>query len=222
MSMHIKQVVCCDELSHLLQLTASMMCLCRIRLLRLPAKNCGYPAAIRYAVLASLSQHSMKQACELLAYSSSDPVLHVMRSLLHDTCNGVHRTIKDHLVHVSALHEDLCTVTPTPYLALGPQCPLMARKFAPETAAAVQRLLSDCKSRLRILTPEDCQKAMQRRLLSVQDSTQIWDPHEVSSRSGYDLPAIHHTFGSWDSLSAPNSMVFEVDDFVHLLADPGL
>ncbi|KAK9792478.1 hypothetical protein WJX73_003670 [Symbiochloris irregularis] len=70
----------------------------RVRLLRLPTNNCGYPAALR--------------------------------------------SIKGHLVDVNSLAEDVCTAMPEPYAPVGQQCPLLARKFAPETVEAGAQLLA--------------------------------------------------------------------------------
>jgi len=39
---------------------------------------------------------------------------------------------------------------------LGPQCPLFARKFAPETAGAITSLISECKNRLKIVHGNEC------------------------------------------------------------------
>ena len=51
-----------------------------------------------------------------------------------------------------------------PYAALGGHCPLMARKFLPDTSQAVLNLITDCKTRLRITVLEDCLDRAARRL----------------------------------------------------------
>ena len=44
-----------------------------------------------------------------------------------------------------------CRAPRAPYAAtLGPQCPLLARKFAPETAELVHDVITDCTARLNI------------------------------------------------------------------------
>lgn len=58
---------------------------------------------------------------------------------------------------------------PAVYAPLGPQCPLLARKFPPETAQVVDRLLSDCKNRLKILFLDDCRRHVRRRMLAVDE-----------------------------------------------------
>lgn len=70
---------------------------------------------------------------------------------------------------MAELREDTCKATVEPYAPLGPQCPLLARKFPPDTAEAVLRLLSDCKNRLKILYAEDCQQNLQRQLLAADE-----------------------------------------------------
>lgn len=52
---------------------------------------------------------------------------------------------------------DICDKdTPEYSNTLGPQCPLLARKFAPETASAITKLMSECKNRLKILHSSEC------------------------------------------------------------------
>ena len=70
---------------------------------------------------------------------------------------------------------------PDTYSALGPQCPLLARKFPPETAEAVLRLLSDCKSRLKILLGQDCAPQLRRRL------------HGMAGVSSHEVQLNHHS-----------------------------
>ena len=55
-----------------------------------------------------------------------------------------------------------------PYAALGGWCPMLARKFLPDTAQAVLSLVTDCKTRLRITVLEDCAEGATRRLLRLQ------------------------------------------------------
>lgn len=75
------------------------------------------------------------------------------------------RTAREHFLNISSLTVDACSTLPVQYAPLGPQCPLLARKFPVETAQAVLRLLSDCKNRLKVLFLEDCRKHHRRRLL---------------------------------------------------------
>ena len=97
------------------------------------------------------------------------------------------RTGKEHFIHISQLRPDTCKATPSPYAPLGPQCPLLARKFPPETAEAVLNLLSDCKNRLKILHLEDCQRHHMRRLLD-EDGLTSAGVSNMSSLANGTLP----------------------------------
>ncbi|BDA47490.1 probable glycosyltransferase BC10 at C-terminar half [Coccomyxa sp. Obi] len=60
-------------------------------------------------------------------------------------------------VHVESLSVASCRAARVPYAStLGYQCPLLARKFAPETADHIYSLITDCSSRLNISRISGC------------------------------------------------------------------
>lgn len=60
-------------------------------------------------------------------------------------------------VHVDKLSAITCKAEREPYAnSLGYQCPLLARKFAPETASHIHGLITDCSSRLNISRISGC------------------------------------------------------------------
>ncbi len=55
------------------------------------------------------------------------------------------------------MNASTCGIEVPEYSAtLGPQCPLFARKFAPETSQAITTLVSECKNRLKIVHGNEC------------------------------------------------------------------
>lgn len=67
------------------------------------------------------------------------------------------RTASYQFVKQEALNASTCGVEVPEYSGtLGPQCPLFARKFAPETAQAITTLVSECKNRLKIVHGNEC------------------------------------------------------------------
>ena len=74
------------------------------------------------------------------------------------------RTSEAQFVKYEDLDLDICEKTIPEYSnTLGPQCPLLARKFAPETADAITRLISECKNRLKIVHSNECHQLMMLR-----------------------------------------------------------
>ena len=60
-------------------------------------------------------------------------------------------------LHVDELSTTACRTPRPPFaLTLGPQCPLLARKFAPATADLVHDLVTDCSARLNISRLHAC------------------------------------------------------------------
>lgn len=54
-------------------------------------------------------------------------------------------------VHVDSVSAATCSAARVPYAGtLGYDCPLLARKFAPDTAAQILQLVTNCDSRLNI------------------------------------------------------------------------
>ena len=110
-----------------------------------------------------------------------------------------------------------------PYAALGGHCPLLARKFLPDTAQAVLNLVTDCKTRLRITVLQDCLDGAARRLLGMQErqlggggaaASQPrgsgrdlrWDVHEEEVELGKHLGRRRHLQavpGSWVARPEP-------------------
>ena len=67
------------------------------------------------------------------------------------------RTAGYQFVRQEDLNSSTCEVDVPDYSnTLGPQCPLFARKFAPETASAITALISECKNRLKIIHGNEC------------------------------------------------------------------
>ena len=66
-------------------------------------------------------------------------------------------TAQQQFLHVDALSQAACRVPRPPFAAtLGPQCPLLARKFAPATGGLVYDLVTDCTARLNTSRLHDC------------------------------------------------------------------
>ena len=108
---------------------------------------------------------------------------------LSKRCNG-RRTAQDHFVNVSSLDQDTCKAKPGDFTALGPQCPLLARKFPPDTTEAVLNLLSDCKTRLKILVLEDCRRHFHRQLMGFDGS------HNLSAWAADSMPPANGMLGA--------------------------
>ena len=79
-----------------------------------------------------------------------------------------------------------------PYAALGGHCPLLARKFLPDTSQAVLNLITDCKTRLRITVLEDCLDGAARRLHRLQ-SRQLDAGGVAGQQGGLDHGWEQHT-----------------------------
>lgn len=94
-----------------------------------------------------------------------------MRNGIGRPCVGVcGHDLRDPIVNRTAgaqfmRQEDLSPSTCQPEVVeysktLGPQCPLFARKFAPETASAITALISECKNRLKIVHGGECHRRL--------------------------------------------------------------
>ena len=71
------------------------------------------------------------------------------------------RTAAAQFITREELNNDVCSKEVVDYSkTLGPQCPLFARKFAPETAGAITALIAECKNRLKIVHGNECQRRL--------------------------------------------------------------
>lgn len=85
-----------------------------------------------------------------------------------DFGSGACRTGAAQFIRQEELNAEVCSKEVVEYSnSLGPQCPLFARKFAPETAGALTALIAECKNRLKIVHGHDCQRrlAMMKKYL---------------------------------------------------------
>lgn len=70
---------------------------------------------------------------------------------------GMCRTASYQFIKLQNMNSTVCKQEVPEYSqTLGPQCPLFARKFAPETAQAITALISECKNRLKIVHGNEC------------------------------------------------------------------
>ena len=61
-------------------------------------------------------------------------------------CMHVSRLAQTHFIHVSAFNGSACALEPSQYgQHLSPECPLLARKFGPNTADRVTQIMQQSK-----------------------------------------------------------------------------